>query len=90
MGSTIGKDVPAFVIVSGSPAEAKTINTEGLSRRDFSKEHIKVLQKSFKLVYKKGLTAQEALAELELLVDRCQPLQLFIDSLTSSTRGIVR
>jgi UDP-N-acetylglucosamine acyltransferase len=90
MGCAIGKDVPAFVIVSGSPAEAKTINAEGLSRRDFSKEHIKVLQKAFKLVYKKGLTAQEALAELELLVVQCQPIQLFIDSLTSSTRGIVR
>ncbi|MFT6101623.1 MAG: UDP-N-acetylglucosamine acyltransferase [Granulosicoccus sp.] len=90
MGCAIGKDVPAFVIVSGSPAEAKTINAEGLLRRDFSKEQIKILQKAFKLVYKKGLTTQEALVELELLLEHCQPIQLFIDSLTSSTRGIVR
>lgn len=90
MGSAIGKDVPAFVIVSGSPAEAKTINVEGLSRRDFSKAHIKLLQKAFKLVYRKGLTSQEALKELHTLTQACPPMQLFIDSLTSSTRGIVR
>ncbi|MGS2717096.1 acyl-ACP--UDP-N-acetylglucosamine O-acyltransferase [Eionea flava] len=90
MGSAIGKDVPAFVIVSGSPAEAKTINVEGLSRRDFSKAHIKLLQKAFKLVYRKGLTSQEALKELHTLVQTCPPMQLFIDSLMSSTRGIVR
>jgi UDP-N-acetylglucosamine acyltransferase len=36
MQTAIGKDVPAYVTVSGSPAEAKTINTEGLRRRGFS------------------------------------------------------
>jgi len=32
MGTAIGKDVPAFVTVSGAPAEVKTINAEGLRR----------------------------------------------------------
>lgn len=90
MGSAIGKDVPAFAIVSGAPAEAKTINVEGLTRRGFSKQEIKSLQKAFKLVYRKGLTVTESLVELRLLVDDCPPVQLLIDSLESSTRGIVR
>src|SRR6056297_221865 len=38
MGSAIGKDVPAYVTVSGAPAEAKSINLEGLRRRGFSAE----------------------------------------------------
>ena len=29
MGTSIGKDVPAYITVAGSPAEAKTINSEG-------------------------------------------------------------
>lgn len=90
MGSSIGKDVPAFAIVSGSPAEAKTINAEGLSRRNFSKDEIKLIQKAFKLVYRKNLILSEALAELKLLVNECPPIQLLIDSIKSSTRGIVR
>ncbi len=90
MGSAIGMDVPAFTIVSGSPAEAKTINAEGLSRREFSKSHIKLLQKAFKVVYRQHLTLSEALVELETLKTDCPPIQLLIDSLQSSTRGIVR
>jgi UDP-N-acetylglucosamine acyltransferase len=90
MGSAIGKDVPAFAIVSGAPAEAKMINAEGLSRRGFSKDDIKLIQKAFKLVYRKNLMLSEALAELTLLVDQCPPIQLLIDSITTSTRGIVR
>jgi len=90
MGSAIGKDVPAFMVVSGSPAEAKTINTEGLSRRGFEKREIKVLQKAFKIVYRKNLTVSESLLELQLLLDDCPSVQLLTDSLKSSTRGIVR
>ncbi|MFT5116617.1 MAG: UDP-N-acetylglucosamine acyltransferase [Kiritimatiellia bacterium] len=90
MGSAIGKDVPAFTIVSGAPAEAKTINTEGLSRRGFSKKEIKTLQKAFKIVYRKKLTLIDALRDLRDLVEDCPSVQLFIDSLESSTRGIVR
>jgi UDP-N-acetylglucosamine acyltransferase len=90
MGSAIGKDVPAFVIVSGSPAEAKAINIEGLSRRGFTKGDIKTLQKAFKIIYRKTFTSQEALSELLPLVDQCSAVQLLIDSLKASTRGIVR
>lgn len=90
MGTAIGKDVPAYVMVNGSPAEAKNINAEGLRRRGFSKEDIAVLTKAYKTIYRRGLTLDEALAELNTLVADCAPLQLLIDSLKSSERGIVR
>lgn len=90
MGSAIGKDVPAYVMVNGSPAEAKSINAEGLRRRGFSKEDIATLTRAYKIVYRRGLTLDEALAELQPMVAECPPLQLLIDSLLSSTRGILR
>ncbi|GAB3094803.1 acyl-ACP--UDP-N-acetylglucosamine O-acyltransferase [Pseudomaricurvus hydrocarbonicus] len=90
MGSVIGKDVPAYVMVSGNPAAAKSINSEGLRRRGFTKEEIAVINKCFKLVYRRGLTVDEALRELELLAINCEPVNLLIESLKSSTRGIVR
>ncbi len=90
MGSAIGKDVPAYVMVVGAPAEAKTINSEGLSRRGFSKESIKTLQKAFKIIYRKKFTLSEALDELKVLAAKCDDVQPLIYSLTSSTRGIVR
>ncbi len=90
MGSAIGKDVPAYVMVTGAPAEAKTINAEGLSRRGFSKDAIRVLQKAFKIVYRKKLVLSEAIEQLELLAVDCKEVQLLINSINCATRGIVR
>jgi UDP-N-acetylglucosamine acyltransferase len=90
MGTAIGKDVPAYVMVNGSPAEAKNINAEGLRRRGFTKEDISVLTKAYKTIYRRGLTLDEALAELQPQVADCPALRVLIDSLNASTRGIVR
>ncbi|MGH1486279.1 MAG: acyl-ACP--UDP-N-acetylglucosamine O-acyltransferase [Cellvibrionaceae bacterium] len=90
MGSAIGKDIPAYMMVTGSPAEAKTINSEGLSRRGFSKEAIKSLQQAFKIIYRKNLTLNEAISELEILRADCEEVQVLLDSLHASNRGIVR
>lgn len=90
MGSTIGKDVPAYVMVNGNPAGAKSINAEGLRRRGFSREEIAAINKSFKLIYRRGLTVDEALLELTALQETFPRIDLLIESLRSSTRGIVR
>jgi UDP-N-acetylglucosamine acyltransferase len=90
MGSAIGKDVPAFVMVNGSPAEAKSINAEGLRRRGFSKDDIAQLSKAYKIIYRRGLTLDEALQELAAMAEKCAALNPLIDSLNESTRGIVR
>src|SRR5690606_40964989 len=90
MGTAIGKDVPAYVMVNGSPAEAKNINAEGLRRRGFNKEDIATLTKAYKIIYRRGLTLDDAMRELQPLLSECAPLQVLIDSLQSSTRGIVR
>jgi len=90
MGTSIGKDVPAFVTVAGSPAVAKTINTEGLRRRGFDASEIAALRRAFKIVYRQGLTLEVALDRLQLMVEDTPSIQMLIDSLTQSQRGIVR
>jgi UDP-N-acetylglucosamine acyltransferase len=90
MGTAIGKDVPAFVTVSGAPAEVKTINTEGLRRRGFSSEAISQLRRAFKILYRQGLTIETALERLELMLRDTPEIQILIDSIRASERGIVR
>jgi UDP-N-acetylglucosamine acyltransferase len=90
MGTSIGKDVPAFVTVAGSPAVAKTINTEGLRRRGFDASEIAALRRAFKIVYRQGLTLEVALDRLQLMVEDTPSIQMLIDSLRQSQRGIVR
>lgn len=90
MGSAIGKDVPAFVTVTGAPAQAKSINQEGLRRRGFTAEAISQLRHAFKILYRQGLTLDVALAELEAMSEKSGELDVFIASLRASGRGVVR
>ncbi|SDH98035.1 acyl-ACP--UDP-N-acetylglucosamine O-acyltransferase [Pseudomonas panipatensis] len=90
MGSAIGKDVPAYVTVFGNPAEARSMNFEGLRRRGFSAEAIHALRRAYKVVYRQGLTVEEALAELAEAAEQFPEVAIFRDSIQSSTRGITR
>ena len=90
MGTAIGKDVPAYVTVSGSPAEARTINAEGLRRRGFSDAAIAELRRAFKVVYRQGLTLDVALERLIEMATDVPEIEPLIDSLGQSERGIVR
>ncbi len=89
MGTAIGKDVPAFVTVSGAPAQAKTINAEGLRRRGFSAEVIGQLRRAYKVIYKQGLTLDIAVQRLASM-EQTPELDILIASLRASERGIVR
>ncbi|MBT4519774.1 MAG: acyl-ACP--UDP-N-acetylglucosamine O-acyltransferase [Halieaceae bacterium] len=90
MGTAIGKDVPAYVTVSGAPAEARTINAEGLRRRGFSSDAINQLRRAFKILYRQGLTLDIALQRMEAMLPDTPELQVLIDSIRASERGIVR
>lgn len=90
MGTAIGKDLPAYVMATGSPAAAKSINAEGLKRRGFEKTDIAAINRAFKTVYRRGLTLKEALVELAPEGEKSAALQVMLDSLKSSSRGIVR
>lgn len=90
MATGIGKDVPAYVTVSGTPAEAKTINVEGLRRRGFSNETISQLRRAFKILYRQGLTLELALQRLETMLRETPEVKVLIDSVRASERGIVR
>ncbi len=90
MGCAVGKDIPAFVMVSGAPAAARNINMEGLKRRGFTKDDIAALVKAYKILYRKSLTVEQAIAEISLLESSSLHIRTFIDSLHASTRGIVR
>ncbi len=89
--SLILKDVPAYVMVSGNPAHAFAMNVEGMRRRGWSKSVIQALRQAFKLIYKEGLTTEQAIKKIrtDILPD-VPEAQLLIDSLEQSERGIVR
>lgn len=86
----VTKDVLPYVMIAGSTTSAWGINTVGLKRRGFSSEAIDCLRRAYKIIFRKGLTVQEAIIELEVLKTECTEVEVLIDALLKSKRGIVR
>ncbi|MEY4640283.1 MAG: hypothetical protein RLZZ227_277 [Pseudomonadota bacterium] len=88
--SHVNMDVPAFVIVKGTPPEPKGINITGLERRGFTKEAVRGLLKAYKILYREGRTLDDALAEMQALVDATPEVATLIASVRASGKGILR
>jgi UDP-N-acetylglucosamine acyltransferase len=83
--------VAAMTLVSGNPAQAHGLNIEGMRRKDWSKETINTLRTAYKLIFKSGKTTEEVIEELtQDFLPQEPKVQLLIDSLLSSKRGIIR
>ena len=95
MNSLLFADLPPFVMCQGQPAQARSMNFEGLRRRGFSPEAIKAVKAMHKLLYRDGLTlaqAQAAIAQLGTSLEVQEVVALMSDFLgaTDPQRGIVR
>jgi UDP-N-acetylglucosamine acyltransferase len=89
-GTVVLQDIPAFVTCSGNRAEAHGMNVEGMRRRGVDSDAINRLREAYKTVYRRGLTLDQAIAELGQNHVGCPEVDTFLDSLKSSQRGIVR
>ena len=94
MYTSLTQDVPPYVLVSGNPAGARGVNLEGLKRRGFAREQLDGIRSAYKLLYRNGLTLDEAKAALQAEEDRLPAaagdIRLLRDFLGTATRGIVR
>lgn len=88
--SMVTKDVPAYMTVSGNPAFAVGMNTEGMKRRGYSSETIDLLKQAYRTVYRKGLRVAEAIDELAQLREQSAEVERFAASVEASAKGIIR
>jgi len=88
--SYVTKDIPAYVTVSGRPAEPRGVNVEGLKRRGFSTAQIRNIREAYRVVFRQALKLDEAIAVLEELVPDQPEVGLFLASLRDGTRGLAR
>ena len=95
--SHVSQDVPPFMMVSGNPLGVHGFNVEGLRRRGFSRERIAQIKQMHRLLYRDGLTLEQARQRIEALLQggAADPqaqgdVLLVLDFLAASTRGIAR
>ena len=90
MFTYVTKDIPAYVIASGRPAEPRGINVEGLRRRKFTAEGMRSIREAYRTVYRQGLKLDEAIAQLEARVAGEPDVHAFLASLKLGDRGLIR
>lgn len=90
MGSAISKDVPPYLMISGNPAAPHGLNKVGLKRRGFSEQQIRNLIQVYKILYRQGLSLEEATAQIEEMAKTNEEVARFAEFLKNSKRSIIR
>jgi UDP-N-acetylglucosamine acyltransferase len=90
----VTQDVPPYMTVEGNPLTVRGFNAEGLRRRGFSKERIALVKQMHRLLYRDGLTLDNAKAAITALRGTVEggdaDVQMLLDFLAAATRGIAR
>jgi UDP-N-acetylglucosamine acyltransferase len=92
--SHVSQDVPPFMMVDGHPLTVRGFNAEGMRRRGFSAERIAAVKQMHRLLYRDGLTFEDARAQIaalaEAVPEAADDVRLVGDFLATAKRGIAR
>jgi UDP-N-acetylglucosamine acyltransferase len=88
--AAVVKDIPPYVISSGDRAKLHGLNSVGLKRHGFSQSTLSELKKTYRIIFRIGLTLHEALERVKADVEQIPEVVKFIDFIKSSERGITR
>lgn len=92
--AAVSQDVPPYVTAAGNRAVPAGINAEGLKRRGFTSEQIAAIKRAYKIVYRSGLSLDDAKAALAAEeakdADAASHIRLLREFLETNTRGIIR
>ena len=86
----VGKDVPPYLMLFGTPPKPRGINTEGLQRRDFTAQQIKNLKEAYRILYRSDLLVADARDKLAELLPEQPELGILIEFIDTSERGLIR
>ncbi len=88
--TVVVKDITPYVLASGDRATLHGLNLVGLKRHEFSPEVLKQLKKAYRIIFRIGLTLNEAIERASAEVEPIAEVKTFIGFIKSSERGITR
>lgn len=89
--SALTGDVPPYIMVAGTErTRPYGVNVIGLKRRGFSAEHIDVIRKAYKILYRAGLRLDDAREALVQLAADEPVIRPMVDFLATTRRSVMR
>jgi UDP-N-acetylglucosamine acyltransferase len=77
-------------MAGGAQTSPSGINSEGLKRRGFDKEIIMQIRRAYKILYRNGNRAEEAVALLNEMAKETPEIKAMAEFVANSDRGIIR
>lgn len=87
-GYRIPQDISPYALAVGYPLKISGLNLVGLRRRDFSREAIRSLKDSFKLLFKSGLNTTQAVERIREEIAVTPEITHLLNFISESKRGI--
>ncbi|MCW5961337.1 MAG: acyl-ACP--UDP-N-acetylglucosamine O-acyltransferase [Pyrinomonadaceae bacterium] len=88
--SVVVKDAMPFATIQGNHAKCYGLNRVGMKRRGYSAEVIRDLNHAFHLLLTAKLNTSQAVERIEAEIKDCEEVDLLVDFIKSSKRGVVK
>ncbi len=89
-GAMVAMDVPPYCTAQGDRAELVGLNTVGLARHGFSDDQIARVKDAYKVLFRSKLGLNEAIAKLKAEYGGHAEIDVFLDFVVQSKRGLTR
>ena len=88
--SKVVQDVAPYMMADGNPTETRFVNKVGLERAGFAAATIDTLIKAYKIIFRTGLTLDNALSRMEADLPTSPELKELLLFVRTSQRGLAR
>jgi len=89
-GAEITRDILPYMLVTGGSGTPHSLNTVGLRRAGFTVDAIRALKNVYHIIYRRRLKLKEVRVQLEGMVEDVPEIQLILDMMDTTERGIAR
>jgi UDP-N-acetylglucosamine acyltransferase len=86
----VTQDCAPYTIVDGNPASVHGLNSVGMKRKQVPAENVERLKQAYRLVFREGLTAAQAVERIKAEVGACEEVREFTAFVETTERGLVR
>jgi UDP-N-acetylglucosamine acyltransferase len=89
-GFRVQKDVCPYALVAGYPLKTMGLNRIGLQRRGFPEKTMKILERTFRILFKSKLNTPQAVERIKTEVELIPEVKNVLDFIAESERGIIK